>query len=193
MQQDLRPPPKMTIEEFLAFTEERPDGERWELIEGVAVMQASATDFHQIIAGNIVAHLRAEKRQRQAPWHPLLGIGTLVPASKHSLPQPDVMVKERSATGQYTTDDALVLFEVLAKSNRKADRDWRLSVYRSIPNCRHYVTVAQNRVRVECYDRATDWKPRALKSIDDVLDLPALAARLPLSEIYWDTPLAASN
>jgi len=31
----LAPQQQMTIEEFLAFTDTRPDEERWELIEGV--------------------------------------------------------------------------------------------------------------------------------------------------------------
>lgn len=39
---------QMTVEEFLAYMEARPDGERWELIEGVAVMNASPTQWHQL-------------------------------------------------------------------------------------------------------------------------------------------------
>ena len=39
----------LTIEEFIEFYEGRPDGERWELIEGIAVSNASPTDFHQMI------------------------------------------------------------------------------------------------------------------------------------------------
>ena len=31
----------MTVEEFYAFTDARPDGEKWELIDGEAVLNAS--------------------------------------------------------------------------------------------------------------------------------------------------------
>ena len=43
----LAPEDQLTIEEFLAFTDTRPDGERWELIEGVAIMNPSPVEFHQ--------------------------------------------------------------------------------------------------------------------------------------------------
>lgn len=86
------PQDQMTIEEFLAFTETRPDEERWELIEGVPVLNASPVDFHQIVVTNIVTHLMIEKRRSAAPWLPMIGIGTRVPISPNSLPQPDVFV-----------------------------------------------------------------------------------------------------
>jgi Uma2 family endonuclease len=193
MRPRLAPEELMTIEEFLAFTETRPDDERWELIEGVPVMQASPTDFHQVIVRNILALLWTEKRRQEASWTPLPGVGTRVPVSPKSLPQPDVMVKEHPPTGAYISDDGLVLLEVLSKSNTKADRKWRLGIYKSIPNCQHYVTVEQTHVHVVRYDRATGWKPATFEEFDGNLELPVLGVALPLSEIYWDTPLAAAS
>jgi hypothetical protein len=73
------------------------------------------------------------------------------------------MVKERAPTGTPASDDALVLFEVLSPSNKKADQDWRRKVYASVPNCRHYVTVSLKTVEVTAYDRASRWKGRRLK------------------------------
>ncbi len=75
----------------------------------------------------------------------MLGIGTRVPISPRSLPQPDVFVKDSPLAGLPTTDDALVLFEVISKSNSKADQAWRRRVYASVPNCQHYVTVSQSK------------------------------------------------
>jgi hypothetical protein len=40
----LAPEQQMTIEEFLAFTDTRPEEERWELIEGVPVLNPSPID-----------------------------------------------------------------------------------------------------------------------------------------------------
>ena len=136
----------MTVEEFLAFTETRPDEERWELIEGRPVLQASPTKSHQIIANNIVRlAVVLEAQTKRATWVPLHGVGTIVPVSPNSLPQPDVMVLENALAGDdfsNFTDDALVLFEVISRSNTGADQAWRRRVYASIPNCQHYVTVA---------------------------------------------------
>ena len=181
---------QMTIEEFLAFTEERPDGERWELIEGIAILNASPTDYHQTITGNIHGLLWLHQRQQNVTWIPLLGVGTRVPVSPRSLPQPDLMVKGAALTGTPISDEALVLFEILSKSNTKSDQAWRKRVYASIPNCQHYVTVAQGTPLVTRFDRASNWDKTEHTRIIDALALPALGVSLPLAEIYRGTPVA---
>ena len=181
----------MTIEEFLEFTDTRPDGEKWELIEGVAVLSPSPVDVHQIIVTNIATELMMAKRRLHASWIPLIGIGTRVPASPNSLPQPDVFVMDRAATGSPLTDDARVIFEVLSRSNSKADQAWRRRVYASVPNCQQYVTVAQKAAEVVVYNRAAGWQPLTVTGLDGKLDLSALAVSLPLADIYRYTPIGA--
>ncbi len=139
-------------------------------------MNAAPVEVHQVIAGNILT----------AP---------VLTSSPNCLPQPDVFVKAGPATDQPVTADALVLFEVLSKSNTKTDQAWQRRVYASIPNCQHYVTVAQNTPAVTRYDRATGWKGADLKGLKDKLALPALGPRsyIDLSEIYRWTPLAPTR
>jgi len=185
----LAPEQQMTIEEFLAFTDSRPEEERWELIEGVAVMNPAPIERHQVVVANIVTYLMSHKGRTGVKWLPLPGVGTRVPASPHSLPQPDVFVKEGAATDLPVTDDALVLFEVLSRSNTKADQAWRRRVYASVPNCRHYVTVSLKAVEVCAYDRDADWQRRSLTSLEQALDLPALGLAMPVADIYRWTPL----
>ena len=183
------PEQQLTIEEFLAFTDTRPDGERWELIEGVAIMNPSPVDYHQVVVANIVTYLMVHKQRTGAAWLPMPGIGTRVPISPNSLPQPDVFVKAGAPTGSPVTDDALVLFEVLSRSNTKADQAWRRKVYASVPNCQHYISVSLKAVEVVAYDRDTSWEKRSVSSLGDGLDLPALGLSIPLATIYRWTPL----
>jgi Uma2 family endonuclease len=185
----LTPEQQMTIEEFLAFAAARPDEERWELIEGVAVMNPAPIEHHQMVVSNIVAHLIAHKRASGAAWFPMLGVGTRVPVSPRSLPQPDVFVKQGAATDSPVTDDALVLFEVLSRSNTKADQAWRRRVYASVPNCQHYVTVSLKAVEVVAFDRENGWQGRRLATLEDSLSLPALGLTIPIADIYRWTPL----
>ena len=84
MRPQLRLDEQLTIEEFLEFYEGRPDGERWELIEGVAVLNASPTDFHQMILGNILFQLLTIKQTKGFGWSAMMGIGTRVPISSNS-------------------------------------------------------------------------------------------------------------
>ncbi len=183
------PQDQMTIEEFLAFTETRPDEERWELIEGVPVLNASPVNVHQIICGNIVSFLLTRKARTQANWLPLLGIGTRVPISPNSLPQPDVYVQAGPATWDHVTEDALVIFEILSRSNTKADQAWRRKVYASVPNCQHYVTVSMKAAEVIVYDRSTGWTSRQASGHQAVFELPALDLTLSAADVYRYTPL----
>jgi Uma2 family endonuclease len=189
----LAPEQQMTIEEFLAFTDTRPEEERWELIEGVPVLNPSPIDYHQIVVANIVAYLVRAKVEAGAPWLPLLGTGTRVPASHHNLPQPDVMVKEHAPTGSPVSDDAIAVFEVLSKSNTKIDQAWRRRMYSSVPNCQHYVTVSLKTAEVVAYDRASNWHERTVANLDERLALPALGLAIPLADIYRWTPLGQSD
>ena len=184
---------QMTIEEFLAFTAERPRGERWELIEGVPVMSPAPTNWHPIIAGNVYMTLGQAKIRTGAGWIPALGVGTRVPVSPRSLPQPDVMVFESLDLGaepSSVTDDAFVLFEILSKSNSRGDQAWRRKVYASIANCRHYVTINSRKVAAVRYDYDLAWAQAAeLETLGDVLEVPALGVRISLADIYRWTPL----
>jgi Uma2 family endonuclease len=130
------------------------------------------------------------KARTGATWTPLLGVGTRVPVSPRSLPQPDVFVKQGNTTDRAVTDDALVIFDVLSKSNTTTDQAWRRKVYASVPNCQHYVTVSLKAPEVAVYDRATAWNKRTAKGLNDALDLPAIGVSIPLTDIYCWTPLA---
>ena len=189
MQQKLPINDQLTVEEYLAMTDTRPAGERWELIEGAAVLNASPTNFHQIIAGNIGYALGDWKSNHDVPWVPLLGIGTRVPVSPRSLPQPDMQVLSVQPTEESReTKDGLVLFEVMSKSNTRTDLAWRLRAYSSVPNCQHYVTVSQTKPAISRYDRATGWTAVAVTGLRSSLELPALGVTILLSLIYRWTP-----
>jgi Uma2 family endonuclease len=191
------PPPKqppedqMTIEEFLAFTDSRPDDEKWELIEGEPIMSPSPVDYHQMVVTNILTLLMNHKIGTGATWHPMPGVGTHVPASKRSLPQPDVFVLEGAPTGTPTTADALVIFEVLSRSNSASDQAWRRKVYASVPNCQHYVTVSLKMREIIVFDRSAAWKPK--KITQGEAGLTALALKLRIDDVYRFVPVGAGD
>lgn len=79
----------MTVEDFLAFLDQRSSEERWELIDGVPMMMVGGTLAHARIAGNVDRLLApaAEKRGCMSLR------GFLVEASETSSFEPDVMVR----------------------------------------------------------------------------------------------------
>ena len=190
MSTQLKPNEQLTIDEFLAFTATRPDDEKWELIEGQPVLNATPTDFHQFIVANLIGALIEIRLRNKAKWIPAPGVGTRVPVSPRSLPEPDVMVKAQPGVGKSVSDEALVLFEILSPSNDASDQAWRRKVYASIPNLQHYVTVQQKSVQVTRHDRQNKWTPQRIDDIAGTLELQALGGSIPLATIYRDTPHA---
>ena len=186
-------PKRMTIDEFLAFTDERPDDERWELIDGVPVLNPSPTDFHQLIVSNILFVLGGLRRARKAGWIALPGVGTKAADFDDRLPQPDVMIKAAPATGARLSEEAIVIFEVLSRSNTRKDQNWRLSTYQHVHGAEHYVVVHQKQLAVVRYDRASGWQPFLYRDLSQALQLPAIGADIPLGEIYDGTPLGRSE
>lgn len=184
----------MTAEEFFAFTETRPDEEKWQLIEGEPVMNASASRLHQRISGNLFVALRrfeqAQKLDGVLAWEALPGIGVRV--SPINVPVPDVLIRPFDDLQGVECDDMIVAFEILSPSTADLDLRWKRKAYAGLASLQHYVVIAQDAVEVVSYDRSRGFAERRLEQIGAVLDLPALAVSLPLAEIYQDTGLRAA-
>src|SRR3984957_12416849 len=108
----------MTVEDFYAFTDKRPDEEKWELIDGELVLNAAPSPRHQLIIRNVLFALTIWERELNAPWMVLPELGVRV--SDRNRPEPDVVVfpsdhlsldpKERDISS------LIVAFEVLSPS-----------------------------------------------------------------------------
>jgi Uma2 family endonuclease len=189
-----RNPAPMTAEEFFAFTETRPDEEKWELIEGEPVMNASASRLHQRISGNLFAALKrfeqAQKLDGALAWEVLPGIGIRV--SPINVPVPDALIRPFDDLQDVECDDMIIAFEILSPSTADRDLRWKRKAYAGLASLQHYVVIAQDAVEVVSYDRSRGFAERRLEQIDAALDLPALSVSLTLAEIYQDTGLGTA-
>jgi Uma2 family endonuclease len=182
----------MTVEEFYAFTDARPDEEKWELIDGEAILNAAPSDFHQLILKNLIIALGAEERRISASWSVIPGVGALV--SETSRPEPDVMIlpKNFNRRGQPRRDtrDASILFEIMSPSTASRDLKWKRTAYTSLPALTHYVVVAQDAVDVVLFAREAGFREQRFTSLHDIVKIPSLGISLPLSEIYYEIDFA---
>jgi Uma2 family endonuclease len=181
----------MTVEEYFAFTDTRPDNEKWELIDGEPVLNASPSNLHQIILGNLIFLLGTIQRRQQQLWEASPGIGVKV--SDTSLPEPDVFIVPAGAAKRdpygRETSNVIVTFEILSPSTADHDLRWKRTAYTSLPSLTHYIVVAQDAVDVVVFAREAGFAERHFRSPDDSIELPALGIALPLAEIYRDTGL----
>jgi Uma2 family endonuclease len=177
----LRTDQPMTVDAFLAFTDTRPDEERWELIDGEPVLNPSPAWDHQRVLGNLFK-LLLRLEEQNSPWEVLLGIG--VKLSNTRLPVPDLMIRPARAIQGSVCDDIIVAFEVLSPSSRSRDLRWKRSAYADLPSLQHYVVLAPKAVDIRCFDRETNWAERRLVFADADLALPAVDATVPVLELY---------
>ncbi len=82
----------MDVDEFMSLLETRPKGERWDLIEGVAVMMAPPSVAHQRIAYNLCNLLIGGFAARGLDLFAYIGIGVRTPGVTNFQPEPDVVV-----------------------------------------------------------------------------------------------------
>jgi Uma2 family endonuclease len=183
----------MTLGEFYAFTDTRPDDEKWELIEGEPILNAAPSPIHQLIIRNVVVALTNRERELNAPWMVLPGLGVRV--SDTSRPEPDVLVvpSDHRSIDPWKRDvsNMIVAFEVLSPSTEGRDLRWKRTAYTGLPSLTHYIAIAQDTVEVLVFARDEDFAEKRIRSIDKVIALRSLGISLPVSEIYRDTGLAS--
>jgi Uma2 family endonuclease len=181
----------MTVAEFYAFTDTRPDEEKWELIAGQLILNAAPSDMHQWIVKNVVLALGIRERELNAPWAVLPGLGVRV--SDKDRPEPDILVipsEHRRPDRRRDRSDVIVAFEVLSPSTEGRDLRWKRTAYTSLPSLTHYIAIAQDAVDVVVFARDDDFAEKRIRSIDNVIELRSLGISLPVAEIYRDTGLA---
>jgi Uma2 family endonuclease len=182
----------MTVEDFYAFTDTRPDEEKWELIDGEPILNAAPSQMHQLIIRNVIVALGIRERELKAPWAVLPRLGVSV--SDTSRPEPDVLVipsEHRRPDRRRDRDDVIVAFEVLSPLTEGRDLRWKRTAYTSLSSLTHYIVVAQNAVEVTVFGREDDFAERRTRSLDETIELRSLGISLPVAEIYRDTGLVA--
>jgi len=181
----------MSIAEFRAWLETRPERERWELIAGIPTMMAPATVDHQRIAANLQVLLSIALRASGAPFDALqrsgLNVASIAPDYD---PEPDVVVigADEPGTESYANRFYLAA-EVVSKSDQKTV-DAKSRIYQRHPDCRCVLVIQQRRIEINVsLLGASGWSERRLSRADDVLTLPDFGLTCTLADIYRGTSL----
>jgi Uma2 family endonuclease len=87
----------MDVDAFMAFLETRPKEERWDLIEGIAVMMAPPSMAHQRIALNLCELLNRAFSAQKLDLYAYHEIAIGVPGVFDFQPEPDVVVAPGTA------------------------------------------------------------------------------------------------
>lgn len=176
----------MTEEEFFDFVQTR--DERWELVEGEAVMMAGTNQRHQDIRTNMLTSLHTQLRGK--PCRPTAA-DTGVSTSTGTVRYPDVVVDcGRQDDQSMLATEPTVVIEVLSPSTRGFVSHRKVLRYKSKPEITYILLVDTNNACVLLHYRDGDgWGETMYDAPDDVIELPEIGASLALSNIYYGLEL----
>jgi Uma2 family endonuclease len=186
-----RQPRKLTIEQFLAFYDTRPDEEQWQLIDGVALLMTPPFVVHQVIASNLQRLLNEAAERANADWRAYQRIGVELPEFPHYRPEPDVAVIDREVPpGRRHVDRFYLVAEILSSSDDERiglKRDF----YRAHEHNRAVLLLSQERPALELDRRINEeWTTEILSGAGALLALPDFGFACRLGDLYANTPVA---
>jgi Uma2 family endonuclease len=179
----------MDVDEFMAFLETRPDGEHWELIEGVAAMMAPASYAHQRIAYNLCNLLNNAFAAQDLDLTAYVDIGVRTPGVKNFQPQSDVVVVPGFLGRDLYSERFELAAEILSPSNTRQEIDLKLHRYREAPDNLYAIVIEPTEFLVEIYARSRNWQPAILGGADDPIEMPEFGLRCVVGDLYHRTPL----
>jgi Uma2 family endonuclease len=180
---------KFSVEEFLALIESRPEEERWQLIDGVAMMMPPPTLVHQRIASNLALELNTYFRSNKPELFAFQEVGLIVPEAELFRPEADVAVLDAMADYESYANKFYLVAEILSDSNTDKDIAVKRQRYLQHPDNLYFLLVEQKRVRAEMLSRTASWKPVVLEGPDAELMIPEWRFRARLADLYRGTPL----
>jgi Uma2 family endonuclease len=195
-----RKPSFWTVDRFRSWIEARPDEERWELIDGAAILMTPPTLAHQRIASNLERLLNDALEAHDPSRLAFQRAGLeLRPEVENYQPEPDVAVVDAEfAPGQRYSDRFYLAAEVISASDNRKEREddtvWaekKRGIYRDHPSCTCVLVIEQDRPEVRLDIRTeAGWTSRTLLDPEEVIDLPPFGLRCRVADLYRGTPLA---
>ena len=182
-------PGTMDLDEFMAFLETRPDEERWDLIEGVAVMMTPPSYAHQRIVYNLCNLLNQAFAEQGQDLFAYPSAGVRSPGLLNFQPEPDVVVVPGVSGYELYSEHFQLVAEVLSPTNTRAEINLKLRRYREAPDNLYAVVIEPREFLVEIYAKSQNWQRARLTDPNDPIAMPELGPRCTVVDLYRGTPL----
>ena len=177
---------RMTQDEFLAW-QLRQD-KLYEFVDGLPLlplkMMAGATQRHDRVVINAILSLGNQLKGK--PCRPMTS-DVAVSIPKGNFRRPDITVEcgKPASDRAMTAQDPRVAMEVLSPSTLSFDRFRKLEEYKTVPNLKVVLLVDTELPQVTIHRRQGEhWSSVTLEGLDSVIDLPEIAAAVPLRDLY---------
>jgi Uma2 family endonuclease len=189
-----RKPSPLSTEAFRAWTETRPDEERWELIDGVPMMMTPPTKAHQRIASNLERLLNdalVHTPERAAYQRVGLNLGPVV---ENYDPEPDVVVIDVAGSPDERYADRFYLIAEVVSASDRPKIEGKREIYKLHAACKYILTIQQDRHELRVDRRAGNgWTTQILTRPADELVVTDFGLRCTLADLYRGTPLQTGS
>jgi len=173
------------------FQREQQDDCRYEYLAGELFAMAGGSESHALISMNTGTTLSLSLRGR-----PCRVYGSDMKLRIDVLDKfcyPDLMVLcEQGRRNVRAVEAPTLIVEVLSKGTEAYDRGLKFEHYRTIPELRAYLLIAQERPYAELFERGgtSNWTLTEHSGMEGAIELADLGIRLAMGEIYRDVLFA---
>jgi Uma2 family endonuclease len=188
----LRKPDRMTVAQFQDWQPDRHADRRWQLVDGMPVCMAPASDNHGRIQAEAAFLLTAHLRSTRPGCAVVVAPGVVPRISARTNERvPDLGVTCAAPTGSHAMVDPVLLIEILSPSNEAMTRE-NVWAYTTIPSVTDILLLESVAIGAEVFSRGADgaWPeaPLVIGLGDDVV-LGSIGFCSPLAAFYRTTNL----
>ena len=180
----------ITAAEFLRFLDGRPEGERWQLIDGESIQMMTPPSIrHQKIASELQQLMNAVLGTARPDFVAVHEMGLAVPGHDDFRPIADLAVIPVALDDGYFANEFIVAVEIMSPSNTRPSIERKRLRYVEAPSCLHVLVIAQDSVQAELWSRQDGWQRKTLASPDSMIEMPEIGFSCRLGALYRNTAL----
>lgn len=178
-------PPRMTVEECLAWEEEAPG--RYELIDGHVVEMQAERAAHNIVKLSAALALREAITRARVPCR-VWTDGMAVRIDEYTKFEPDAAIScGTTSPDSLLVDSPVIVVEVTSPSTQRLDATIKLTRYFRAPSIQHYLVVAiGQRSAIHHMRRGEEIVSRIVSAGEIAFDPPGIA--ISLDSLFADLP-----
>jgi Uma2 family endonuclease len=177
-------PRRLTVDQFLAWAVRQSEG-KYELVDGVVIMQQSQKWGHSKVKAEVAFALREAIRKTGVACY-VASDGPTVRISKHKAFAPDALVAPlpEPAWESLEVADPIIVVEVLSPSTARMDETTKFDGYFQVPSVRHYMIVDPDAQTVTHHKRGRGGVVRSRVVRKGALALEPPGIELRLADIF---------
>ena len=186
---------RLTPEEYLAIERDVPT--KHEFYQGEMFAMSGASREHNQVTFNLAGSLHSQLKDRDCNAY--VNDMRVKVSATGLYTYPDVVITCEKPKFEDSVVDTLLnpqaIIEVLSESTEKYDRGDKFAQYRQLPSLREYVLVSQERPHIELFTKtdAGVWMLTEAIGLESSIDIPAIACRLTLAEVYSKVEFASPS